>query len=138
MFFVECFRKHDTFCQFVTKRGSLLGEMILFPKLPKGEFVSLKYWLMFVSKMKKERAKRSDGIHSRSDVMQLRTPVLNPESSVRSPVRIPFADRPDAFERTAPKIGECDEKKRWNPSPSGCPSSPSGRPTLIKAFSTCC
>jgi hypothetical protein len=55
MFFVECFRKHDTSCQFVTKRGScLLGEMILFPKLPKGEFVSLKYWLMFVSKMKRK------------------------------------------------------------------------------------
>jgi hypothetical protein len=129
----------------VTKRGSLLGEMILFPKLPKGEFVSLKYWLMFVSKMKKERAKRSDGIHSRSDgihsrsdVIQLRTPVLNPESSVHSLVRIPFADRPDAFKRAAPKIGECNEKKRWNPSPSGRPSSSSGRPALIKAFSTCC
>jgi hypothetical protein len=40
-----------------------------------------------MSKMKKKRAKRSDGIHSRSDVMQLRTPVLNPESSVRNPVR---------------------------------------------------
>jgi hypothetical protein len=93
---------------------------------------------MFVSKMKKERAKRSDGIHSRSDVMQLRTPVLNPESSVRNPVRIPFADRPDAFERAAPKIGKCDEKKRWNPSPSGRPSSLSGQPALIKAFSTCC
>jgi hypothetical protein len=39
MFFVECFRKHDTFCQFVTKRGSLLGEMILFPKLPKGSLL---------------------------------------------------------------------------------------------------
>jgi hypothetical protein len=52
--FVECFRKHVTLCQFVTKRGSLLGEMILFPKLPKGEFVSLKYWLSFVSKMKRK------------------------------------------------------------------------------------
>jgi hypothetical protein len=28
MSFVECFRKHDTFCQFVTKRGSKYGEMI--------------------------------------------------------------------------------------------------------------
>jgi hypothetical protein len=81
--------------------------------------------------MKKERAKRSDGIHSRSDVMQLRTPVLNPESSVRSSVRIPFSDHPDAFERATPKIGECDEKKRWKPNPSG-------RPALIKAFFTCC
>jgi hypothetical protein len=36
------------------KRGSLLGEMILFPKLPKGEFVSLKYWLSFVIKMKRK------------------------------------------------------------------------------------
>ena len=52
MYFVECFKKHETFCQFVTKRGSLLGEMsllsrlrILFPKLPKGEFVSFNYWL---------------------------------------------------------------------------------------------
>jgi hypothetical protein len=52
--FVKCFRKHVTFCQFVTKRGSLLGEMILFPKLPKGEFVSLKYWLSFVIKMKRK------------------------------------------------------------------------------------
>jgi hypothetical protein len=53
--FVECFRKHVTFCQFVTKRRSLLGEMILFPKLPKGEFVSLKkYWLSFMSKMKRK------------------------------------------------------------------------------------
>jgi hypothetical protein len=59
---------------------------------------------MFVSKMKKERAKRSDGIHSRSDVMQLRTPVLNPESSIRSPVRIPFAARPDVFEHAAPRL----------------------------------
>ena len=52
MYFVEYFRKHETFCQFVTKRGSLLGEMslssplgILSPKLPKGEFVSFNYWL---------------------------------------------------------------------------------------------
>jgi hypothetical protein len=52
--FVKCFRKHVTFFQFVTKRGSLLGEMILFPKLPKGEFVSLKYWLSFVIKMKRK------------------------------------------------------------------------------------
>jgi hypothetical protein len=52
--FVECFRKFEIFCQFVTKRGSLLGEMILFPKLPKGKFVSLKYWLMFVSKMERK------------------------------------------------------------------------------------
>jgi hypothetical protein len=36
------------------KGGVLLGEMILFPKLPKGEFVSLKYWLMFVSKMERK------------------------------------------------------------------------------------
>jgi hypothetical protein len=65
--FVECFRKHDTFCQFVTKRGSLLGEMILFPKLPKGEFVSLKYWLMFVSKMKrKESSVRTEFIAVRT------------------------------------------------------------------------
>jgi hypothetical protein len=52
--FVECFRKLEIFCQFVTKRGSLLGEMILFPKLPKGEFVNLKFWLMFVSKMERK------------------------------------------------------------------------------------
>jgi hypothetical protein len=57
------------------------------------KLVSLKYWLMFVSKMKRKRAKRSD-------VMQLRAPVLNPESSVR----IPFAARPDVFERAAPRL----------------------------------
>jgi hypothetical protein len=51
----------------VTKRGSLLGEMILFPKLPKGEFVSLKYWLMFVSKMKrKEPSVRTEFIAVRT------------------------------------------------------------------------
>ena len=56
--FVECFKKFETLCQFVTKRGSLSGEMscrlnlrILFPKLPKGEFVSFKYWLMFMNKI---------------------------------------------------------------------------------------
>jgi hypothetical protein len=41
--FVECFRIFEIFCQFVTKRGSLLGKMILFPKLPNWDFVSLKY-----------------------------------------------------------------------------------------------
>jgi hypothetical protein len=58
----------------------------------------------------KKRAKRSDGIHSRSDVMQLRTPVLNPESSVRSPVRIPFTVRPDVFERAAPRLENAMEE----------------------------
>jgi hypothetical protein len=31
--FVECFKKHETFCQFVTKRGSLLREMSLSSQL---------------------------------------------------------------------------------------------------------
>jgi hypothetical protein len=65
--FVECFRNLETFCQFVTKRGSLLGEIILFPKLPKGEFVSFKDWLMFVSKIERKEPnyyKRPDRIHS--------------------------------------------------------------------------
>ena len=31
--FVECFRQHETFCQFVTKRGSLLREMSLSSQL---------------------------------------------------------------------------------------------------------
>jgi hypothetical protein len=109
--FVKCFRKHVTFCQFVTKRGSLLGEMILFPKLPKGEFVSLKYWLSFVIKMKRKRAKRSDGIHCRSEVMQSRTSVLKPESSVRRPVRSPFG----RLRTRRAKIEECDVRKRWKP-----------------------
>jgi hypothetical protein len=73
MFFVECFRKHDTFCQFVTKRGSLLGEMILFPKLPKGEFVSLKYWLMFVSKMKRKEPSVRRFIAFRTGFIAVRT-----------------------------------------------------------------
>jgi hypothetical protein len=58
MYFVKCFRKHETFCQFVTKRESLLGEMslssrlrILFSKLPKWEFVSFNYWLNVRSKI---------------------------------------------------------------------------------------
>jgi hypothetical protein len=57
-----------------------------------------------------KRAKRSDGIHSHSDVMQLRIPVLNPESSVRSPARIPFAACPDVFERAAPRLENAMEE----------------------------
>jgi hypothetical protein len=36
IFFVKCFRKHDTFCQFVTKRGSLLGGDDFVPEIAKG------------------------------------------------------------------------------------------------------
>jgi hypothetical protein len=100
--FVECFRNLETFCQFVTKRGSVLGEIILFSKLPKREFVSFKDWLIFVSKIERKEPnyyERPDGHMDRSYVMQLRTPVLKPKSSVRCP----FAACPDAFERAAPK-----------------------------------
>jgi hypothetical protein len=54
----------------------------------------------------KKRAKRSDGIHSRSDVMQLRTPVLNPEA----PFGVPFAARPDVIERAAPRLENAMEE----------------------------
>jgi hypothetical protein len=67
--FVECFRNLETFCQFVTKRGSLLGEIILFPKLSKGEFVSFKDWLMFVSKIERKEPnyyEHLNGIHGPS------------------------------------------------------------------------
>jgi hypothetical protein len=68
--FVECFRNLETFYQFVTKRGSLLGEIILFPKLPNGEFVSFKDWLMFVSKIERKEPnyyERPNGIHGPSE-----------------------------------------------------------------------
>jgi hypothetical protein len=70
--------------------------------------VSLKYWLSFVIKMKRKRAKRSDGIHCCSDVMRSRTSVLKPESSVRRPVRSPFG----RLRTRRAKIEECDVRKR--------------------------
>jgi hypothetical protein len=68
------------------------------------DHVSLKYWLSFVIKMKRKEPSVRMGFIAHSDVMQSRTSVLKPESSVRRLVRIPFAARPDAFERAAPRL----------------------------------
>jgi hypothetical protein len=61
---------------------------------------------MFVSKMERKEPSyynRSDGIHSRPDVMQLKNPSTKTRVLCSLTVRSSFAVRPDASERAAPE-----------------------------------
>jgi hypothetical protein len=71
------------------KKGKFIGGNDFVPEIAKVGVCYFEVLAKFREQNEKKRAKRSDGIHCRSDVMQSRTSVLKPESSVRRPVWMP-------------------------------------------------